>query len=94
VGLYLNPPEHALVLSCDEESQIQALNRTQPENRWAQHTSARGRWPLDCYFFSSSSWPTFCSRPLRPLATMPRTPGRSISIVTAASSTQMTPETV
>jgi hypothetical protein len=30
VGLYLNPPEHTLVLSCDEKSQIQALNRTQP----------------------------------------------------------------
>jgi len=30
VGLYINPPEHALVLSCDEKSQIQALNRTQP----------------------------------------------------------------
>jgi transposase len=30
VGLYLNPPEHALVLSCDEKTQIQALNRTQP----------------------------------------------------------------
>jgi transposase len=30
VGLYMNPPERALVLSCDEKSQIQALNRTQP----------------------------------------------------------------
>ena len=30
VGLYLNPPEHALVLSIDEKSQIQALDRTQP----------------------------------------------------------------
>ena len=30
VGLYLNPPEHALVLSGDEQSQIQALDRTQP----------------------------------------------------------------
>ena len=30
VGLYLNPPEHALVLSADEKSQIQALDRTQP----------------------------------------------------------------
>jgi transposase len=30
VGLYLNPPEHAVVLSCDEKSQIQALDRTQP----------------------------------------------------------------
>lgn len=29
VGLYLNPPEHALVLSCDENSEIQALDRTQ-----------------------------------------------------------------
>ena len=30
VGLYLNPPDHALVLSCDEKSSIQALDRTQP----------------------------------------------------------------
>lgn len=30
VGLYLNPPDHALVLSVDEKSQIQALERTQP----------------------------------------------------------------
>lgn len=30
VGLYLNPPENALVISCDEKSQIQALDRTQP----------------------------------------------------------------
>ena len=30
VGLYLNPPDHAIVLSCDEKSQIQALDRTQP----------------------------------------------------------------
>jgi transposase len=30
VGLYLNAPEHALVFSCDEKSQIQALDRTQP----------------------------------------------------------------
>ena len=30
VGLYLDPPEHALVLALDEKSQIQALDRTQP----------------------------------------------------------------
>ena len=30
VGLYLDPPEHALVLCCDEKSQVQALDRTQP----------------------------------------------------------------
>ena len=30
VGLYMNPPDSALVLCVDEKSQIQALNRTQP----------------------------------------------------------------
>jgi transposase len=29
-GLYVNPPEHAIVLCVDEKSQVQALNRTQP----------------------------------------------------------------
>ncbi len=31
IGLYLNPPENALIFSVDEKSQIQALDRTQPE---------------------------------------------------------------
>jgi transposase len=30
VGLYMNPPKHAIVVSIDEKSQIQALDRTQP----------------------------------------------------------------
>src|SRR4029453_14935179 len=30
VGLYLDPPDRALVLCCDEKSQCQALARTQP----------------------------------------------------------------
>ena len=30
VGLYVEPPAHAIVLSVDEKSQIQALDRTQP----------------------------------------------------------------
>jgi transposase len=30
IGLYLDTPEHALVLCCDEKSQVQALDRTQP----------------------------------------------------------------
>lgn len=30
IGLYLNPPDKALVLCCDEKSQVQALERTQP----------------------------------------------------------------
>ncbi len=30
VGLYMSPPKHALVLCCDEKSQVQALDHTQP----------------------------------------------------------------
>ena len=30
IGLYLNPPERSLILCCDEKSQCQALERTQP----------------------------------------------------------------
>ncbi len=30
IGLYLHTPEHAVVLCCDEKSQVQALDRTQP----------------------------------------------------------------
>ena len=30
VGLYISPPDNAIVFSCDEKSQIQALDRTQP----------------------------------------------------------------
>lgn len=29
VGLYVNPPDHAVILSVDEKTQIQALSRTQ-----------------------------------------------------------------
>ena len=39
VGLYVDPPAHAVVLSVDEKSQIQALDRTQPGLPW------RGRRP-------------------------------------------------
>lgn len=34
VGLYLNPPDNALVFSVDEKSQVQALDRTQPGLPW------------------------------------------------------------
>lgn len=30
MGLYLSPPEHAVVFCCDAQSQIQALDRPQP----------------------------------------------------------------
>ena len=44
VGLYLNPPEHAIVLSVDEKTSIQALERTQlplplPSGRATRHTT-------------------------------------------------------
>ena len=48
VGLYLNPPDHAMVLCVDEKSQIQALNRTQPTlpmglgyDAWHRYTMPR-----------------------------------------------------
>jgi hypothetical protein len=34
VGLYVDPPAHAVVLSLDEKSQIQALDRTQCVSAW------------------------------------------------------------
>ena len=34
VGLYMNPPERAVVFSFDEKTQVQALDRTQPACPW------------------------------------------------------------
>lgn len=41
VGLYLHPPTHAVVVSLDEKTQIQALERTQPLLPLRPHLSAR-----------------------------------------------------
>ena len=41
VGLYLSPPDNALVICVDEKSQCQALERTQPMLPWASATSRR-----------------------------------------------------
>ncbi len=41
IGLYLNPPTHAVVLSLDEKTQIQALDRTQPLLPLRPHSPAR-----------------------------------------------------
>ena len=38
IGLYLNPPEQAVVLCCDEKCQIQALQRSQPGLPLGQRT--------------------------------------------------------
>lgn len=43
IGLYLNPPDHALVLCCDEKSQCQALERTQPSLPLKGGIPAHGR---------------------------------------------------
>jgi len=40
IGLYLNPPDKALVLCCDEKSECQALERTQPH----PHPDSRLLW--------------------------------------------------
>lgn len=53
LGLYLNPPENALILSVDEKSQIQALDRTQPElplrpGNPKQHTATYTRHGTTC----------------------------------------------
>ncbi len=55
VGLYLHPPEHAIVLSVDEKTSIQALERTQPPlplrtGRAVRHThDYRRHGVLDLY---------------------------------------------
>jgi hypothetical protein len=43
VGLYLDPPDKALVFSVDEKSQIQALDRTQPSAAAARFSRSDSR---------------------------------------------------
>jgi hypothetical protein len=60
VGLYIDPPAHAVVLSVDEKSQIQALDRTQPACRWNRAAPApwrmitNGTMRRPCALLSSS----------------------------------------
>ncbi len=44
VGLYMNPPRHAVVVSIDEKSQIQALDRTHPLLATPLSFAQRGPW--------------------------------------------------
>lgn len=46
IGLYLNPPENAMVLAVDEKSQIQALDRSQPMLPIREGNPKRLRRPL------------------------------------------------
>ena len=62
VGLYLNPPEHAIVMCVDEKSQIQALDRTQPglqlkKGRCGTMTHDYKRNGT-ATLFAPSTWPT------------------------------------
>ena len=68
VGLYLNAPEHALVLCCDEKSQIQALDRRQPglplrqgkvENRLHGLMRGRAAFAGDRFAALSTLQPTY-----------------------------------
>jgi len=61
VGLYLNPPEAAVVLCVDEKTQVQALERSAPILPLPPTTPARPRlepprvqWRLNCLSASSS----------------------------------------
>jgi hypothetical protein len=45
VGLYMSPPEHALVLAVDEKSQIRALDRTAPSGTRPRSRSSGPRPP-------------------------------------------------
>ena len=69
VGLYVNPPEHAVVLCVDEKSQIQALDRSQPLlplrpgqacDSDADRTDAR-RFGADPWWRSTSSVAACCA---------------------------------
>jgi len=44
-GAVLSPPEHALVLCCDEKSQVQALDRTQPGLPLKRRARPKGHSP-------------------------------------------------
>ena len=61
VGLYLNPPDNALVLCVDEKSQIQALERSQPILPWGSATS-KGI----THSTTSDTAPPLCSQPWTP----------------------------
>ena len=61
VGLYMSPPDHALVLCCDEKSQIQALDRTQPglplkKGRAATMTHDYKRYGTTTLFAALNTW--------------------------------------
>ncbi len=108
VGLYLNPPTNAVVLSLDEKTQIQALERTQPllplrSNQPARHTHDYRRHGLTSLFaaleIASGKVVGKCSERhtgadfLRFLKSLnQRYQGRELHVVLDNSSTHSTPD--
>jgi len=108
VGLYLNPPTNAVVLSLDEKTQIQALERTQPllplkPNQPARHTHDYRRHGLTSLFaaleIASGKVVGKCSERhrgadfLRFLKSLNRRyQGRELHVVLDNSSTHSTPD--
>jgi hypothetical protein len=62
VGLYLDPPAHAIVVFVDEKSQIQALERTQPM-RWVGPTGLSSTPRTICGTTPRPCSPRWRSRP-------------------------------
>src|SRR5882724_10623694 len=58
VGLYVDPPAHAVILSVDEKSQIQALDRTQPGLRMKPGRAGTNRSSAPSR--RTPTVPTFC----------------------------------
>ena len=75
VGLYMSPPEHALVLCCDEKSQVQALDRTQPGLALKKGRATVRQWLAEHPRFhmhftpTSASWLNMVERFFRDLTT-------------------------
>jgi len=86
VGLYLNPPDKAMVLCVDEKSQIQALDRTQPPP-WG---SAMWRGSPTT---TSATGPRPCSRPSTspPARSSPNANGGTATRNSSSSSVTSTP---
>lgn len=82
VGLYVTPPQHAIVLCVDEKSQIQALDRSQPMFPLRPGQVAR-RSTLAALTTTSATASLRCSRPS---TSPPATSSASASRVTAPSS--------
>jgi hypothetical protein len=55
VGLYMQPPIHAVVLSIDEKSQIQALDRTRPGLPLKPEDDRRGKYRASRFPVSTQS---------------------------------------